>query len=782
MGRIFQLLTLLAARFLLCNAYELMVKNTVGDEDSTEMDELGKLYHNRTKHNHLSVFRYNVSDGTAIRFYLESDAPRSSPLLAVFREVTNIVSAQLPIVNHYTIYNSTARTLCPVIASDLNNPWHCLSVELSSDVPVNFSFKADIQKNFMVPNDTMPRINLTAGVTSPIYMRYTIPEDRDSVVVVVKSDSTTCMTVSVQPVQCPVFDSESNVISAGLHQTMTTSTAITVERSKMEAFNLVFVVRQDDSGCAEDFIASTFITPSPPEKLRYKNFSVGIEKAPTVNDYLVPIFITTGTIAFIYLIAFAFVIGMGRFERVMMMKERESLMNLLHVDEDQEAGPSYRDDIAEEARELEDDSSLESYDVLPDIYDKEVVRSKIRLTVADLSLKKWKQRDQKYKKYTVSLFTLSLFYGLPVVQLVLNWLNTVRLSGNLDLCWYNFACARPFLIFFDFNNIFSNVGYVSLGLLFILMVMEREHRHKQLVSAFPADLRNDYGLPRHNGLLYAMGMALIMEGLLSASYHICPSNANYQFDTSFMYMIGMLGMLQIYQLRHPDINANAHVAFAIMALFIFVAMGGVYWNYFWYWLIFSIVYVVTMFTVSIEFYFKGMWRFNWFELWRGMKYAFFASKWCSCLIPSYKGRFFFLMAANGINFGYILWGVLNMPRDFPSFLLLPFIANLFLYMLYYIGMKFVYRERLRARAIAYLITSLLCWMGAIWFFLHNVTDWSVTSANSRALNRQCFLLDFYDNHDVWHFLSSLAIFTSFSILLCIDDDLLFVRRDKIMVF
>lgn len=46
-------------------------------------------------------------------------------------------------------------------------------------------------------------------------------------------------------------------------------------------------------------------------------------------------------------------------------------------------------------------------------------------------------------------------------------------------------------------------------------------------------------------------------------------------DTSFMYVIGMLGMLQIYQLRHPDINANAHVAFALMAFFILIAMCGV---------------------------------------------------------------------------------------------------------------------------------------------------------------------------------------------------------------
>lgn len=55
-----------------------------------------------------------------------------------------------------------------------------------------------------------------------------------------------------------------------------------------------------------------------------------------------------------------------------------------------------------------------------------------------------------------------------------------------------------------------------------------------------------YGIPMHNGLLYALGIAIMMEGILSASYHVCPSSSNYQFDTAFMYMIGALGMLKVF--------------------------------------------------------------------------------------------------------------------------------------------------------------------------------------------------------------------------------------------
>lgn len=40
------------------------------------------------------------------------------------------------------------------------------------------------------------------------------------------------------------------------------------------------------------------------------------------------------------------------------------------------------------------------------------------------------------------------------------------------------------------------------------------------------------GIPKHFGLFYAMGTALMMEGLLSACYHVCPNYTNFQFGLS----------------------------------------------------------------------------------------------------------------------------------------------------------------------------------------------------------------------------------------------------------
>lgn len=131
--------------------------------------------------------------------------------------------------------------------------------------------------------------------------------------------------------------------------------------------------------------------------------------------------------------------------------------------------------------------------------------------------------------------------------------------GEAEAC---VLCAPPSA----FNNILSNLGYILLGLLFLLIILQREINHNRallrndlyaLVGAcawlpapcpLPAPLRSsllqipscltspllpslhqECGIPKHFGLFYAMGTALMMEGLLSACYHVCPNYTNFQF-------------------------------------------------------------------------------------------------------------------------------------------------------------------------------------------------------------------------------------------------------------
>ena len=62
----------------------------------------------------------------------------------------------------------------------------------------------------------------------------------------------------------------------------------------------------------------------------------------------------------------------------------------------------------------------------------------------------------------------------------------------------------------------------------------------------------NYGLKKIKALYYSLGVVLILEGIFSALYHICPSKLNFQFDTTFMFVGTALMILTLYNKRHPD--------------------------------------------------------------------------------------------------------------------------------------------------------------------------------------------------------------------------------------
>lgn len=89
----------------------------------------------------------------------------------------------------------------------------------------------------------------------------------------------------------------------------------------------------------------------------------------------------------------------------------------------------------------------------------------------------------------------------------------------------------------------------------------------------------------------------------------------------------------------------------------------------------------------------------------------------------------------------------------------------------------------------------------MYFFYHKSISWAVsilcdyscalikltfslqlTPAQSRMFNQECKLLQFYDFHDIWHFLSAIGMFFTFMVLLTLDDDLSHTLRSKISVF
>lgn len=141
-----------------------------------------------------------------------------------------------------------------------------------------------------------------------------------------------------------------------------------------------------------------------------------------------------------------------------------------------------------------------------------------------------------------------------------------------------------------------------------------------------------------------------------------------------------------------------------------------------------------------------------------------------------------LIFANILNMGFAFYGAIKQPESFPDHLLFVFLGNLVVYLGYYLLMKLIHRERFTRFAIASLNLSLLFWIPSLYFFYDEVKNYEVQPALSRTMNQKCILFNAYDAHDVWHLLSSFALFFSFLSLFTMDDGVRVKQRKELAAF
>jgi hypothetical protein len=80
---------------------------------------------------------------------------------------------------------------------------------------------------------------------------------------------------------------------------------------------------------------------------------------------------------------------------------------------------------------------------------------------------------QQSDLYIWLVVMMGTFYGIPAVQLVFRYQQVLAVTGNNDLCYYNFLCSFPMGDIQDFNHLLSNLGYVAFGLTFLGIVCYR---------------------------------------------------------------------------------------------------------------------------------------------------------------------------------------------------------------------------------------------------------------------------------------------------------------------
>uniref|UniRef100_A0A2K6GT43 SID1 transmembrane family member 1 n=1 Tax=Propithecus coquereli TaxID=379532 RepID=A0A2K6GT43_PROCO len=691
-------------------------------------------------------FNYTSQPGqvTAVRVYVNSSSENLNyPVLVVVRQQKEVLSWQVPLLfqglyqRSYN-YQEVSRTLCPSEATNETGPLEQLIfVDVASMAPLGAQYKLLVTKLKHFQLRTNVAFHFTASPSQPQYFLYKFPKDVDSVIIKVVSEMAyPCSVVSVQNIMCPVYDLDHNVEFNGVYQSMTKKAAITLQKKDFpgEQFFVVFVIKPEDYACGGSF----FIQEKENQTWnlqRAKNLKVtivpSIKESVYVKSSLFSVFIFLSFYVGCLLVVFVHCV---RFQR-------KSIDGSFGSNDDESSSSPGRQMSSSDGGlpcQSDTDSSVEEsdFDTMPDIEsDKNIVRTKV-----------------------------------------------VNVTGNQDICYYNFLCAHPLGVLSAFNNILSNLGHVLLGLLFLLIVLRRDILHRRALEAKDI-FAMEYGIPKHFGLFYAMGIALMMEGVLSACYHVCPNYSNFQFDTSFMYMIAGLCMLKLYQTRHPDINASAYSAYASFAVVIMLTVLGVVFgkNDVWFWIIFSAIHILASLALSTQIYYMGRFKID-LGIFRRAAMVFYTDCVQQCSRPLYMDRMVLLIMGNLVNWSFALFGLIYRPRDFASYMLGIFICNLLLYLAFYIIMKLRSSEKVLPVPLFCIVATAVVWAAALYFFFQNLSSWEGTPAESRERNRECVLLEFFDDHDIWHFLSATALFFSFLVLLTLDDDLDVVRRDQIPVF
>ena len=420
--------------------------------------------------------------------------------------------------------------------------------------------------------------------------------------------------------------------------------------------------------------------------------------------------------------------------------------------------------------------------------DEKVVKASF-VTLADYlssSKKDMNHIKTKSRQYVWLIMTVGIYYTLPVIQLVLLYQSMSAYDGNQDLCYYNYECQYPMAGIQDFGNFFSNIGYVVLGMCFTAIVSFRWFKYRRFKEKLNyLHVEKNIGIPEQFGIFSSLGIALVLEGMLSASYHICPTKENFQFDTTFMYFIAVLLFLKVFQFRHPNLIHTSHRLFLLIGVALIEETLGYYINSFIFTLLFIIIYVIVLVVILYGIYWDGETP-GIVEAYTQIITAFLSAVQNPKEVRTFPWSFITVMFINISMAIYI--GIAQEPSRTSLYLLFIFMVNMAMYLGYYTFMK-VYlslykkeaNETVRLISWFYFVAAFATALPSLYYFQIVQRDSSKSPAESRNLNQPC-TLGIYDAHDFWHFLSASGLFFMFLFILTLEDHNLTVNRKSIQVF
>ena len=611
----------------------------------------------------------------------------------------------------------------------------------------------------------------------------------------VSSEDDVCAVVSVQPFSCPVSDTEATIRDEGSFQTTLSVASFVVdpESKRRKGVFVVFVVSANDKSCRK--------ATSPPTNFtqRLKTFTFEITDGLSKKKITLEVVLTVGFVVIVCVVTIVSVRFYSVYETKHVERKLEKIKTGFEEAKDRRRG-SICGVIVDEANnnQMEMQNLRRASEMLQKMNRIHLTEDRLPKYVSELSTKAFDREQRKLYKsmfqksdlYMWLVCMMGMFYGLPAIQLFINHQHKLVQTGDMDMCYYNFLCALPSKRVRDFNHIFSNIAYLGFGSLFIFLTWFRKIQHERFIKRLNTvageleteEAELEYGIPQHFGMFYAIGFSMILEGFFSSCYHVCPTTENFQFDTTFMYLLAMLCFLKMYQFRHPDVVSSAYKAFFGLGLVMFFEVLGIFYGHSTvFWVIFLTAYFVTCVILTSIFYHAGKWSLDMLIFWRLALAVYDVVKHPRRRRSYSKKRLIFVIVLNAANLAFLISGAIIRP-GVSSYLLGIFITNLAIYFLYYFSMKIYHKERMTISVYVYATLMFLSWAFAIYFFVNADYSTLISAAESRNLNEECLLLDMYDHHDIWHMLSAAGLFFSFTLLMLLDDGLCYVPRNRIHIF
>ena len=329
-----------------------------------------------------------------------------------------------------------------------------------------------------------------------------------------------------------------------------------------------------------------------------------------------------------------------------------------------------------------------------------------------------------------------------------NWYTMIQ-EGDRDNCYYNDFCYKVANHDIPFNLMISNLPYIVHGLILVVWLLMVETK-VNLRCESGRTILNAAGIKKRYSffIAYAFSWALVFQGLFSALYHLCPNRFTFQFDSAFMFVIAGLTLLLLYngidqsRCLSPEnvkyqIGAGNFFFIFIVSLFRFNHFGALFnsdmLNTVMQKLFFAFLILWWLMMVCWAFRELGICQ----KIWSGDRNnRLKAIVFIILVLPLPPSVIFWMYSDLAQAFLYvcITWSVIA--------ILIRIGEN---------GMHYV--------KCTFGVLSFIIWVAAFSVFKwRSTTDKTSSPENSRDKNEECVILGFFDWHDLWHFLSSFALF------------------------